>query len=331
MRTRGAAGLRPAAPRRRPLDAAAEVAHEVLRRGILAAADSATVRRLIQRYGMRLGAARFVAGETLDEAVPVLRRLNEQGLLTNTTLLGEDVRDQGMAERVVAAYEEVLARIADERLRTNVALKLTHLGLALDEEVAHAHVERLVRRAAAHGNFIRIDMEESRWVDPTLRIYRRLRAAGLDNVGVVLQAYLYRSEDDLRSLLPLRPNVRIVKGAYREPPSRAYPHKRHVDAAYARLMETSLREGGFTAIATHDERLIRHAIAFSERERIPRERFQFQMLYGVRPQLQRDLAGRGYAVLVATPFGPDWYPYLMRRLAERPANLLFFLRNLLRA
>jgi len=329
--TRGAAGFQPAAPRRRPLHAAGEVAHEACRRGILAAADSRAIRRLVQRYGMRLGAARFVAGETLDEAVPVLRRLNEQGLFTNTTLLGEDVRDRGTAERVVAAYEEVLRRIADESLRTNIALKLTHLGLALDEELAYTHVERLVGSAAAYGNFIRIDMEESRWVDATLRIYRRLRAAGLDNVGVVLQAYLYRSEDDLRSLLPLRPNVRIVKGAYREPPSLAYPRKDDVNAAYARLAEASLRESGFTAVATHDERLIRSAIALTERERIPRQRFQFQMLYGVRPQLQRELAGRGYSVLVATPFGPDWYPYLMRRLAERPANLLFFLRNLLRA
>lgn len=331
MTTRGAAGPAPGAPRSRLLSASGEVVHGALRRAILAAADSPTIRRLVERHGMRLGAARFVAGETLDEAVPVLRRLEEQGLVTNTTLLGEDVRDRAAAERAVVAYEEVLARIAAEGLRTNVALKLTHLGLALDEDLAYANVERLVRCAERHGNFVRIDMEESRWVDPTLRIYRRLRAAGLDNVGVVLQSYLYRSEDDLRSLLPLEPNVRIVKGAYREPPSLAYPHKRDVDAAFARLMELSLRESAFTAVATHDERLIRHAIDFAEREGIPRERYQLQMLYGVRPQLQLDLAARGYSVLVATPYGPDWYRYLMRRLAERPANLLFLLRNLMRA
>ncbi len=173
-------------------------------------------------------------------------------------------------------------------------------------------------------------MEESARVEPTLRIYRRLREAGHDNVGTVLQSYLYRSEDDLASLLPLAPNLRLVKGAYLEPADVAYPEKSDVDAAYVRLMETSLAHGGFTAIATHDEALIEHAIAFTKADGIPNERFQFQMLYGVRPALQLDLVRRGYSVLVATPYGPDWYRYLMRRLAERPANALFLLRNLIR-
>jgi len=279
---------------------------------------------------MRLGASRFVAGETLDAAVPVLRRLNRDGLATNTTLLGEHVTSRATTERAVAAYEEVLRRIAVEGLRTNVALKLTHLGLGLDEELAFRNVRRLVGAAGKHDNFIRIDMEESRWVDATLRTYRRLREQGHENVGTVLQSYLYRSEDDLRSLLDLAPNLRLVKGAYLESPTVAYPDKDDVDAAYVRLMELSLRESGFTAIATHDERLIGHAIAFATRVPIPRERFQFQMLYGVRPQLQRDLVRRGYSVLVATPYGPDWYPYLMRRLAERPANVGFFVRALVR-
>jgi proline dehydrogenase len=167
-------------------------------------------------------------------------------------------------------------------------------------------------------------------VDTTLRVYRRLREAGHENVGTVLQSYLYRSENDLASLLDLRPNLRLVKGAYLEPGDVAYPDKADVDAAYARLVERALRESGFTAVATHDEALIEHTIAFAEREGIGRDRFQFQMLYGVRPQLQLDLLRRGFAVLVATPFGPDWYRYLMRRLAERPANTFFFLRNLVR-
>jgi proline dehydrogenase len=303
--------------------------HAVLRRGILAAASSPTIRRFVDRHGMRLGAARFVGGETLDEVVPVLRRLNEQGLLTNTTLLGEDVRDAAAAREAVSAYERILARIAEERLLTNVALKLTHLGLDLDEELAYANVSRVVERAGELGNFVRVDMESSRYVDATLRIYRRLREAGHDNVGTVLQAYLYRSESDLRALLPLRPNLRLVKGAYLEPPEVAYPRKQDVDSALVRLIELSLTEGGFTAVATHDERVIEHAISFAQREGIPRERFQLQMLYGVRPRLQLALATRGFSVLVATPFGPDWYPYLMRRLAERPANLLFFLRSAL--
>ena len=285
----------------------------VLRSLILAAADSPRLQRFVQRYGFRLGAARFVAGESLDEAVPVLRRLNEQGLLTNTTLLGEGVRDEAETRAVVAAYREVLDRIQAEGLRTNVALKLTHLGLSIDEELAQRNVAELVEHAAQRGNFVRIDMEESRHVDATLRIYRRLRESGHENVGTVLQSYLFRSEDDLAALLPLAPNLRIVKGAYLEPPEIAYPKKRDVDAAYVRLMETSLAGGGFTAIATHDETLIEHAISFARERGIPKERFQFQMLYGVRaapaarPRRARLRRPRGHAVragVVPLPHAP---------------------------
>ena len=301
-----------------------------LRSLILAAADSPRLQRFVQKYGFRLGAARFVAGETLDDAVPVLRGLNEKGLLTNTALLGEGVRDETETRDVVAAYCEVLDRIHAERLRTNLALKLTHLGLSIDEELAHANAAELVGHAAQRGNFVRFDMEESRHVDATLRIYHRLRESGRENVGAVLQSYLFRSEADLAALLPLAPNLRIVKGAYLEPPEIAYPKKSDVDAAYVRLLETSLEGAGFTAVATHDETLIEHAISFARERGIRNERFQFQMLYGVRPRLQLELVALGYDVLVATPYGPQWYRYLMRRLAERPANLLFFLRSLLR-
>jgi proline dehydrogenase len=302
----------------------------MVRRLIFAAADDPHVRRFVRAHGMRLGAARFVAGETLDECVVVLRRLNEQGLAANTTLLGEGVRDEGEAAGVVAAYEDVIARLAAEKLRANVALKLTHLGLELGEEVAYANVKRLVEAAEAVDSFIRIDMEQSAFTEATLRIYRRLREDDLLRVGTVLQSYLYRSERDLEELLPLRPNLRIVKGAYLEPAEIAYPRKADVDDAYARMVETSLLGEGYTAIATHDERLIERAISFAEDRGIGRDRFEFQMLYGVRPRLQLDLARRGFTVRVATPYGPEWYPYLMRRLGERPANALFLLRNLVR-
>ena len=275
---------------------------------------------------MRLGAARFVAGETLDECIAVLRRLNDQGLYANTTLLGEGVLEPGATERVVSAYEEVLDRIAAEELRANVALKLTHLGLEIDEELAYANMTRLLGKQS----FIRIDMEQSQFVDATLRIYRRLRHDGFDNVGTVLQAYLYRTPDDLDSLLSLSPNLRLVKGAYLEPADIAYPRKSDVDAVYARLAERMLTGIGHVAIATHDEKLIDHTIRYAEEHGIPRERFEFQMLYGVRPQLQLGLVRRGYKVLVATPYGPEWYPDLMRRLGERPANLLFFVKNTFR-
>ena len=298
-----------------------------LRKGILVAADSSSIRRVVRSHGMRFGASRFVAGETLDECVNVLRRLNEQGLYANTTLLGEGVLEPGETEAVVRAYREIIDRIADEQLRANVALKLTHLGLDVDEELALANVRALVERATERDGFIRIDMEQSSYVDSTLRIYRRLREDGLDRVGTVLQSCLYRTPDDLATLLPLQPNLRLVKGAYLEPHDVAYARRAEVDDAYVRLMERMLTEAGHTAIATHDERLIERAIQFTTENEIARDRFEFQMLYGVRSQLQLDLVRRGYKVLVATPFGPDWYPYLMRRLGERPANLLFFART----
>jgi len=301
----------------------------MFRRGILVATTNPGVSRFVRNYGMRMGAARFVAGETLDEAVVVLRRLNEQGLHTNTTLLGEGVRDEQMAADVVTEYERILDRIADEKLRTNVALKLTHLGLDIDEELAYRNVTRLVEHAAARNNFIRIDMEESARVDSTLRIYQRLRADGHENVGTVLQAYLYRTQRDLGDLLPLNPNLRLVKGAYLEPSNVAYPEKADVDRNYVKLAERMLSGDGYTAIATHDEAIINHVIDYTRNMGIGNDRFEFQMLYGIRPQLQLDLVHRGYKVLVATPFGHEWYFYLMRRLAERPANSLFLLRNLI--
>ncbi len=300
------------------------------RAAILRAADSPLLRRIVDRYGMQLGAARFVAGETLDECVPVLRRLNDAGLHANTTLLGEAIPDAAVAAATVAAYEAILDRLAHEGLRANVALKLTHLGLSFDAETAYDNLERIVAHAGRLGQFVRIDMEQSRFVAATLEIYERLRRGGHENVGVVLQAYLYRSPADLERLLQFEPNLRVVKGAYLEPATIAHPEKRDVDRAYVRLVERGLRGGAYVAVATHDERIIRHVCAFAEREGVSRDRFELQMLYGVRPALQRSVAAAGYKVLVATPFGPDWYPYLMRRLAERPANLLFFLRNLLR-
>ena len=300
------------------------------RAAILHAAESARLQRLMQGHGMRVGAARFVAGETLDECVVVMRRLNEAGLHANTTLLGEAILDPTGAATVIEEYERILDRLVTERLRANVALKLTHLGLSFDEETTYANVEHLVARAAGLGSFIRIDMEQSEHLDATLRIYERLRAAGHDAVGTVLQTYLYRTPEDLERLLPLAPNLRIVKGAYLEPAEIAYPEKKDVDRAYIEIVEQGVRGGAYIAVATHDEAIIEQVRAFAEREGIGRDRFEFQMLYGVRPTLQRSIAAEGYKVLVATPFGPDWYPYLMRRLAERPANVGFFLRNLVR-
>jgi len=300
------------------------------RAAILRAAESSRLEDLAQRHGRRMGAARFVAGETLESCVAVLRKLNDAGLYANTTLLGEAIPTTEGAAAVTAEYEEIVERLVTEKLRANVALKLTHLGLSFDEETAYANVARLVERAGGLGTFLRIDMEQSEYVDATLRLYERLRDAGHDAVGTVLQSYLYRTTDDLERLLTRTPNLRIVKGAYLEPASIAYPDKADVDRAYLELVERGLRGGAYIAVATHDEAIIRHVQAFAAREGMARDRFEFQMLYGVRPVLQRSIAAEGYKVLVASPFGPDWYPYLMRRLAERPANLGFFLKNLVR-
>lgn len=300
------------------------------RKGILAATANPLVAGNVRKYGMRFGASRFVPGTTLDECIVALKDLNAKGLRVNTTILGEAVSDAETATQVAAEYRTVIDRLAEEKIDGNVALKLTHLGLNLDEELAYAHVAALARFADERGIFIRMDMEDSPTVDATLRIYTRLRADGHDNTGTVLQSYLYRTPDDLAALEPLRPNLRLVKGAYLEPETVAYPKKADVDAAYIALAETMLRENAFTGIATHDERIIDHVIAFTRGAGIGNDRFEFQMLYGIRPQLQVDLVKRGYRVLVATPFGPEWYHFFMRRLAERPANVLFFAKNLIR-
>jgi proline dehydrogenase len=302
----------------------------IFRKGILTATHNPVVARNVRSHGMRLGAARFVAGETFDEAIPVLRGLNEKGLRTNTTLLGEGVNDVATARAVVDTYKTVLDRIAAERLITNIALKPTHLGLDLSEDLAFAHLSEIVGHAATLGNFIRIDMEESARVDVTLRLYRRLRAEGHDNVGTVLQSYLYRTDDDISSLTSLTPNLRLVKGAYLEPPTVAYPEKKDVDAAYIRQAERMLAECGFVGIATHDDRIIDHMIGYAARNGFGHDRYEFQMLYGIRSQYQTDLVKAGHRVLIATPYGPEWYFYLMRRLAERPANVGWFASNLFR-
>ena len=302
----------------------------VLRAALLGAANNRGLARLVTKHGRRLGAYRFVAGETLDEFMLVVRGVNGGGMRVAAGLLGEDVRERDDAVSVAREYGSVLDRFASERANANVALKLTHLGLAIDRELALTNVESVARRAAASSNFVRIDMEQSAYTDVTLGIYRDLRSRGLDNVGTVLQAYLYRSDADLRSLLGLEPNLRLVKGAYLEPASIAFPRKRDVDANFVRLIECSLTEGKFTAIATHDETIIDHAIDFIRRRGVAEGSFEFQMLYGVRPKVQSDVVRRGYPLRIAVPFGTQWYPYFMRRLAERPANVAFFLSSMWR-
>ena len=284
----------------------------------------------MRRFGMRLGASRFVAGETLDTAVAAARALNARGLAASLTLLGEYVSDRQQVERLVVEHETIMRRLAAEHLDANIGFKLTNVGLSIGEDLALANADRLSRLGQELSMRIRVDMEESFTVDATLRIYRALLSRGHREVEVALQSYLRRTEADLRALLPLHPTVRLVKGAYLEAPAVAYPDKRDVDAAYARLLEVALGHDAYVCVATHDDRLIQRALAIARERGLGRESFEFQMLYGIRPRRQGELLGAGHRVLISVPFGPEWYPYLMRRLAERPANLLFFLSNLFR-
>jgi len=300
-----------------------------LRTAILAAADNATVRRLVTRYGMRFGARRFVAGETAEELLAVAHRVNGEGFAVSATFLGEGVRDATETAAVSEEYCALLRRFAAEGLDATAAFKLTHLGLDIDPELALQNAARIASTAEQCGSSARMDMEQSQYVDGTLQTYRRLRERYPD-VGCALQAYLYRTRDDLDALLPLAPNVRIVKGAYLEPAALAYASKSDVDAGYVRLVELALSGGGFTAIATHDRRIIEQAIATAERRALPkRGRFEFELLYGIGEPVGRELLQRGYRVRLLISYGDYWFPYLMRRLAERPANLTFFLKNAL--
>jgi proline dehydrogenase len=275
---------------------------------------------------------RFVAGESPDEALGVLTSLDRRGLLSAVTYLGENVTSAKDARAAADTYCALLDEIHRRRLRTTPSLKLTHLGLDLGEDVALENVERVLDRAA--GTLVWLDMEGSAYTARTLGLYRRLRARWA-NVGCVVQAYLRRAEADVRSLVPGGLTVRLCKGAYREPPDVAFPIKDDVDRSYARLAGRLLsaeaqRAGTYPGFATHDERLIRVIVDRTRALGIAPERFEFQMLYGIRPDLHETLHAAGVQLRVLVPFGEDWYGYFVRRLAERPANLLFLLRNLAR-
>lgn len=304
----------------------------MLRKVVFAVAGIPQVRRLFEKYGMRLGVSRFVAAEQLPEALDRVKALNGRGFLVTLDLLGESVQEARQAREAADAIAALFGAISREGLRANVSVKLTQLGLLLDPEQCRRHMERIVREAAAHNSFVRIDMEDSSVTERTIGLFQSLlRRFGPERVGLVLQSYLYRSEKDAELLGRSGANLRIVKGAYREPPSVAYADKREVDAAYLRLVRGHLERGGYTAVATHDPAIIAEVRRFAERRGILRDRFEFQMLYGIAGELQRELVREGYRVRIYTPFGEHWYPYFTRRLAERPANLWFVLRHLLRS
>lgn len=301
-----------------------------MRQLILRTAASPGVTRLVHRYGPYLGARRFVAGESLPQAIEVVRRLNAQGIAATFDHLGENITSLDSARAQAEVYVQIFEAIDEAKVDATASLKLTQMGLEIDRGACLQNMRLIVDAAKRYGNFIRIDMEDARYTDATLEILHELRR-DYDRIGTVLQAYLYRTQGDLTALLASDVNVRIVKGAYLESPEVAFPQKTDVDRNYLALVDRALREGRFIAIATHDEQIIGQVEEWVGQRQIPKDRFEFQMLYGIRMQRQRELAQQGYRVRCYVPYGDDWYAYFMRRLAERPANVLFILRNLLRS
>jgi proline dehydrogenase len=302
----------------------------VLKGSLLYLANRRPVQRLVMRHDLLRGLTqRYVAGEELEDGVVVAQTLNTQGLLVSLDHLGESVSTPAAARRAVAAYIEALEAISAEDIEGNVSLKLTQLGLDLSREMCVAHLRQILERAQALNTFVRIDMESSAYTQRTLEVHQELWAAGFRNVGLVLQAYLYRTAADVERAIESGVQVRLCKGAYLEPARVAYSDKAEVDANYGRLMERLLVAGTHPAIATHDERLINRALEIARSEDISPDRFDFEMLFGVRRDLQLRLVSAGYRVRVYLPYGEEWYPYLVRRLAERPANLGFFVRALM--
>ena len=304
-------------------------------------------RRFITRWKFSWRAAsRFVAGEKLEDAIRVVKELNRKGINATLDHLGEHTTTPEKARQATLDIVDILETIDRRGVKANVSIKLTQIGLALDEDLCGENLRTILENSRLHDTFVRIDMEDSKWVDKTLELFRLAREdCGCDNVGIVIQSYLYRSEKDVQDLLKDSTRIRLCKGAYKEPEELAYPKKSDVDASYDRITDR-LIEGSYAAgapevspngkippipaIATHDQKRIAHAKAKAERCGLPKQALEFQMLHGIRRDLQESLANEGYPVRVYVPYGSEWYPYFTRRLAERPANVWFFISNLLR-
>jgi proline dehydrogenase len=274
---------------------------------------------------------RFVAGETIAEAVEAIRQINADGCTASFDHLNESVTSAAETVEEVREYQQVLEAINQTGISSNVSIKLTQFGLEIDSELAYRNVQTVVEDAAGRGNLVRIDMEASNVTQKTLDLFKRLRGEfGVNDVGIVLQSYLRRTFNDAQDLLKLPARIRLCKGAYNEPPEVAFPEKKNVDDNYIRVMQLLLSSGVYHGIATHDPRMIDATIDFAQRGGISKDAFEFQMLYGMRRDLQGQLARDGYNMRIYVPYGKHWYPYFMRRLAERPANVWFVLKNLLK-
>ena len=305
----------------------------MLRAAFIGLSENRSLRHLAESssIGHRVS-ERFVAGTTVADALRATEETNALGMSVSIDNLGENVTNADEAQQSAKLYHELLDRISERRLDANVSLKLTHMGFDVDQRLATDIVSGLVEHARQSQNFVRIDMEGSPYTQRTLDLVQNIHSqnGNRGTVGAVIQAYLRRSEDDVRSLIAQGIRIRLCKGAYKEPAEIAFPDKSDVDASYIKLMKILLKSGIYHGIATHHEKMIEATIRFAQAEKIPASAFEFQMLYGIRRDLQRQLVKQGWRMRVYIPFGTEWYPYFMRRLAERPANALFVARNLLR-
>ena len=304
---------------------------QLLRNILLFLAKSKAANRLAQRYGLRFGAKRFVAGQLIPDALAATRILNAAGIMVTLDHLGESVFTEKEAGNATRDCLDTLDAIAEAGVQSRLSIKLTQLGLDIDRNLCQGNVRKILEKAQGYGIFVRIDMEDYAHNEVTLDIFRELHKQFPNMLGLVIQAYLYKSGEDVEQLGREGVNLRLVKGAYKEPKSVAFPEKADVDRNFIELLERHLASGNFTAIATHDEAVIDHIKLFIQNNNIPRDRFEFQMLYGIRTSLQQSLVLEGYAVRVYVPFGRDWYAYFMRRLAERPANVGFVMRSMVKS
>ncbi|HZY64131.1 MAG TPA: proline dehydrogenase family protein [Edaphobacter sp.] len=309
----------------------------MLRSVLIALSQNKRLRNFSERSSIgRKLSSRFIAGMTIEDALAVCERVNQECIAVTLDFLGESVRSEPEARAAADVYHRLLDAISDHKLNANISVKLSQMGMEFDPELAERIMGELVEHASAMHSFVRIDMESSFYTEATIAMTERLAARFPGCVGTVLQAYLYRTPEDATRLLNQGIRIRLCKGAYNESPAIAFASKAEVDASYIRLMKqlvTFSREGKgvFCGIATHDESIIEKLLAFVREKKIPKDAFEFQMLYGIRRDLQRQLATDGFGVRVYVPFGPEWFPYFMRRLAERPANLLFLVKNFLRS
>jgi proline dehydrogenase len=304
----------------------------MLRKALLYLSNQQRVFSFVRRNRLaKRMASRFVAGETIDEALVAVRALNARGITASLDLLGESVHREEEARGTARSYLDLLDRIQQQKLDANVSVKLTAMGLDVSEDLCVENMQLVLDRARDYESFVRIDMESSHYTERTLHMFEhRLYPSFPKNVGIVLQSYLRRTESDVDKANRLKCRVRICKGAYQEPASVAFPDKRDVDANYVRCMHSLMRDGNYPGLATHDERIIAEARRFAAEQAITADRYEFQMLYGVRRDLQEQLVRDGYRMRVYVPFGTQWYPYLMRRLAERPANVAFMTGNVVK-